>query len=159
MTMLGTLRDRVLTRDAAEAGSEGRDDPAAPLPFDGFDDVALAELVQDLSDHSQIELDAVETYERAHKGRDAVLDKLRYLRGPEPIPGYDALDVDEILAKLGDADLTTVKRIRGYERKFAKRPDLLEEVVRTQRARRAALPTEAAPAYQPLSAKKSPPAH
>ena len=45
-------------------------------------------------------------------------------------PGYDALGVEEILAVLGEADLATIKKVRAYERKFANRPDVLEEVVR-----------------------------
>ncbi len=59
-----------------------------------------------------------------------MLDKLRYMRGREPIPGYDALSVEEIVAVLKPADLVTLKKVRAYERKFANRPDVLEEVVR-----------------------------
>ena len=68
----------------------------------------------DFLDHSQIELEAVESYERSHRGREAVLNKLRYLRGREPFAGYDAMSVDEILAALEEADLATIKRVRGY---------------------------------------------
>ena len=46
------------------------------------------------------------------------------------LPGYDALDVEEIVAVLGDADLATIKKVRAYERKFANRPAVLDEVVR-----------------------------
>ena len=152
MTILEAIRDRLPSLDATEQAPDAGSDPDALIPFDGYDRVEMSQLIQDLSDHTQIELDAVESYERAHKNREAVLDKLRYLRGPEPLPGYDALSADEILAALGDADLATVKRVRGYERKFAKRPDLLDEVVRTQRARKAAQPASAAPTYQSGSA-------
>jgi hypothetical protein len=81
---------------------------------------------------------------------------LRYLRGSEPLPGYDALSTEEIVAALKDADLATIKRVRGYERKFANRRNVLEEVVRVHHARQAAEPASPArgPArgYQPISA-------
>ena len=152
MTILEAVRDWLPGDAAAQPASDGDTDSAASVPFDGYDGVETRQLTQELSDHTQVELEAVEIYERAHKGREAVLDKLRYLRGPEPLPGYDALSADEILAALEDADLATVKRVRGYERKFAKRPGLLEEVVRTQKELRAALPEGEAPSYEPLSA-------
>ena len=103
-----------------------------------------------LSAHSQIELEAAETYERSHKDREPVLTKLRYMRGSEPLPGYDALSVEEIVAALEDADLATIKKIRAYERKFANRPDVLEEVARVYRAWRTGQPKSAAAGYQPL---------
>ena len=57
-------------------------------------------MIDGLSDHSQIELEAVESYERSHKTDEPVLDKLRYMRGSEPLPGYDALSVEEIVTAL-----------------------------------------------------------
>ena len=108
-------------------------------------------MINGLSDHSQVELKAVETYERSHKGREAVLNKLRYLRGSEPLPGYDAMSVEEILAALKEADMTTIKKVRGYERKFGNRREVVDEVVRVHRARREAAPARAPPAYQPTS--------
>jgi hypothetical protein len=78
---------------------------------------------------------------------------LRYLRGSEPLPGYDALSTEEIVAALKDADLATIKRVRGYERKFANRRNVLEEVVRVHHARQAAEPASPARGgYQPISA-------
>ena len=71
-----------------------------------------------------------------------MLDKLRYMRGSEPLPGYDALSVEEIVTALGEADLATIKKVRGYERKFANRPDVLEEVVRVHHRRLASQPAE-----------------
>ena len=130
------------------------DSPAeAQLPFTGYDRLDARRVNEGLSDHSQVELRAVESYERSHKGREAVLNKLRYLRGSEPFPGYDAMSVEEILAALPEADLATIKKVRGYERKFANRSQVLEEVVRVHGQRRKAEPAIAAPAYQPVSAR------
>jgi hypothetical protein len=140
--------------DAESAGdAQASSAEEAQLPFAGYDRLGTSKVIGGLSDHSQIELEAVERYERSHKGRDAVLNKLRYLRGSEPFPGYDALRVEEILAALKEADVATIKRVRGYERKFANRSKVLEEVVRVHRGRRATEPAIAAPAYQPISAR------
>jgi hypothetical protein len=79
-----------------------------------------------------------------------VLAKLRYMRGPEPLPGYDSLGAEEVVAALEDADLATIKKVRAYERKFGNRPDVLEEVVRVHHRSQARQPKGAAPGYQPL---------
>ena len=106
--------------------------------------------MDELCDHSQVELEAAENYEQCHKNREPVLTKMRYMRGREPLPGYDALSVEEIVAALEDADLATIKRVRGYERKFGNRPGVLEEVVRVHHRYQASQPKSAAPSYQPL---------
>jgi hypothetical protein len=141
---------------AATATTSPSPIPARQLPFAGYDRLDERQAIKGLSGHSQIELAAVERYERSHQDRKTVLDKLRYLRGSEPLPGYDALSTEEIVAALKDADLATIKRVRGYERKFANRRNVLEEVVRVHHARQAAEPASPArgPArgYQPISA-------
>ena len=134
-------------------GSQGDSEAGAQLPFAGYDRLDARHVNDRLSDHSQIELGAVESYERSHKARDAVLNKLRYLRGNEPFPGYDAMTVEEIMAALKEADLATIKKVRGYERKFANRSQVLNEAVRVHRGRRKAEPAAAARAYQPISAR------
>ena len=162
MTILSAIRDR-FTRSSASASSApelARDASRAAgdddaLPFAGYDRLGDRQVIDGLCDHSQIELAAVESYERSHKDRKRVLDKLRYMRGHEPLPGYDALTVREIVAALDEADLATIKRVRGYERKFANRSAVLEEVVCTHRRRQAAEPASVAPRYQPTSARTS----
>ena len=81
-----------------------------------------------------------------------MLNKLRYLRGDEPLPGYDALSDEEILAAVETADMATLKKIRGYERKFRDRPRILDATVQAQHARRDAAPAAPPPSYQPASA-------
>jgi hypothetical protein len=46
-----------------------------------------------------------------------------------------------------------IKRVRDYERKFANRGQIMDEVGRAHKKGRATEPVIAAPAYQPLSAK------
>lgn len=108
-------------------------------PVPGYDDLNAKEVIASLSSHSQVELAEIERYERDHENRLNVFDKLRWLRQDEPLPGYDALSIDEIVAELDNADLAGIKRVRGYERKFGARRDVLDEVDRLHRERRVPL--------------------
>lgn len=131
MSILTALRDRVSTREAsADLSADAPGDPAAEagVPFAGYEGLDTRQVVDGLRDHSQIELEAIEGYERSHKEREPVLDKLRWMRGSEPLPGYDALSREEIVTALSEADLDTIKGVRRYERKFANRRDVLEAV-------------------------------
>ena len=65
-----------------------------------------------------------------------MLDKLRYLRGNEPLPGYDALDAGQVSAALEGADLHTLSLVREYEMKFRHRDEVLKELARVRRDRR-----------------------
>jgi hypothetical protein len=111
----------------------------AKEPVAGYDSLKPKEVVASLSDHSQVELAKIESYERTHEDRRVVFDKLRWMRQDEPLPGYDALSIDEVVAALGKADVTTIKRVRGYERKFGARKDVLDEVARVHGERRVPL--------------------
>lgn len=108
-------------------------------PVPGYDDLKTKDVVASLPERSQVELTEIETYERANKDRREVSDKLRWLRQDEPLPGYDALNADEIAAALEKADLAGLKRVRGYERKFGARREVLEQVDRLHRERRVPL--------------------
>jgi hypothetical protein len=156
MSILNTLGDRFSTRESSgEQSGAANDDPVAeaPVPFAGYDRLNARQVMDGLSDHSQIELAAVEAYERSHQDRQPVLDKLRWMRGPEPLPGYDALSVEEIASALTTADSATIKKVRGYERKFANRRDVLDEVVRVHHLDQQAHPASPPPAYQPTSSR------
>jgi hypothetical protein len=108
-------------------------------PVAGYDDLKEKDVVAKLKDCSQVELAKIDSYERAHKKRQSVFDKLRWLRQEEPIPGYDAFSPDEIVTALDKADAAALKRVRGYERKFRSRREVLEEVDRLHRERRVPL--------------------
>jgi hypothetical protein len=141
MSIVTALRNRISTRELATA--EPGDSRPAPVtdagpPFPGYDRLRTRQVIDGLRDHSQIELEGVESYERSHQDREAVLDKLRWMRGSEPLPGYDALSVEEIVAALTEADLPTIKKVRSYERKFANRREVLDQVVLVLRGKSAA---------------------
>jgi len=109
---------------------------AANEPVSGYDGLKTKEVVASLSSHSQVELAEIDGYERDHENRRVVFDKLRWLRQDEPLPGFDALSTEEVVAVLEKADLATIKRVRGYERKFAARRVVLDEVTRLHGERR-----------------------
>jgi hypothetical protein len=126
MTFLETLRTR--RSRASERGTQAETSSAAePLPIARYDELDAKQIRDQLSQLSQVELVAVETYERAHGGRPVVLDKVRYMRGSEPLPGYHALTTEQIATALADADSETVRAVRDYERKFQHRQSVLDE--------------------------------
>jgi hypothetical protein len=117
-------------------GARGVSTATVNQPVPGYDGLKTKHLVASLSSRSQVELAEIESYERAHENRRVVFDKLRWLRQDEPLPGYDALSDEEVVAMLDEADVATIKRVRGYERKFAARRIVLDEVTRLHRKRR-----------------------
>ena len=143
--------------DAFRNGKHGgAEDPDAPPLSEA--DAALTgdygrlgerDAIAGLAGHNQEELGAIETFERSHRGREAVLNKLRYLQQREPFPGYDELDADAIAKTLVDADVETVKAVREYERKLQNRPAVMAAVARAIRELRGKLPAEGEDVVQP----------
>jgi hypothetical protein len=130
LNVLDRLRGRS-PREGGEPGS-GQAGPAdeGQLPIPGYDRLDDKEVGGRLPDLSQAELAAVETYERSHRERPVVLDKLRYMRTTEPLPDYDALSPEQIASALTDADTATIKAVRDYERKFGHRKQVLDQAAR-----------------------------
>src|SRR3954451_7065819 len=108
-----------------------------------FDRLSDRDAVNELGQLDQAGLGAVETFERSHRDRPAVLNKLRYLRQPEPLQDYDRLEPDAIAEALVEADMPTIKLVREYERKMQGRPGVLKAVSLAlhQGAERQAAPT------------------
>jgi hypothetical protein len=125
MKLLQTLH---LTRSATDAGAAGASSDTQS-PLDGYDHLGTRDVVAQLAQRSQSELASIEAHERSHKDRPEVLNKLRYLRGDEPLPDYDALDPEQISTALDGADLDTAKRVREYERKFKRRSAVIDAVM------------------------------
>jgi hypothetical protein len=105
-------------------------------PVSGYDSLKTKKVIASLSSRSQVELAKIESYEHTHQNRVSVFDKLRWLRQDEPLPDYDSLSSSEVLATLKGADLAALKRVRGYERRFHARREILDEVDRLHRERR-----------------------
>ena len=127
MKILDAIRNR-------RSGGSARDTPPATSspdePISGYDRLGEKQVGDQLSQLSQVELAAVETYERAHGSRPVVLEKLRYMRSSEPLPGYDALTPEQVGEALAGADAETVRAVRDYERKFQHRQSVLTEAAR-----------------------------
>jgi len=107
------------------------------VPIQGYDGLGITELFAELRMRSQADLTEVEAHERSHQDRRPVIDKLRYLRGREPVAGYDEMSPDQILAGYADADIPALHDARGYEQKMRHRPEVLEGLGDLRRARRA----------------------
>jgi hypothetical protein len=114
----------------SEHGTQAASSAGDRLPISDYDQLGEKQVRDHLAQLSQVELAAVETYERAHGSRPVVLDKLRYMRGSEPLPGYDALTPEQIAEALAGADAETIRGVRDYERKFRHRQSVLTEAAR-----------------------------
>jgi hypothetical protein len=130
----------------ASAATVDAASPAAPPPENGqpiadYDGLDPRELTSSLHQRSQVELTSIEDYERAHQGRAAVLDKLRYLRENEPMPGYDTFSTEQVVDELQSADLPVVKDVREYERRHQDRRLILDAIVVVIRERLAGTAT------------------
>lgn len=122
-----TERLRIRPRRGPAADATPPEAPAAAeaLPIAGYDDLHEKEVIAHLRELSQVELAEIEGYERSHGNRAPVLDKLRYMRSPEPVPGYDALEPKEVVRLLQGADAARVRAIRDYEGKFRGRREVM----------------------------------
>ena len=129
MKILKALRKR-RSGDSERATPGAASSPGDRLPISGYDQLGEKQVSDQLAQLSQVELAAVETYERAHRSRPVVLDKLRYMRSSEPLPGYDALTPEQIAEALAGADGETIRAVRDYERKFQHRQSVLNEAAR-----------------------------
>jgi ferritin-like metal-binding protein YciE len=128
--MLADLRR--LLPEIARAGSDPRPAPldnVTPLrgePLAGYDRLNAGQVAARLSDLTQAQLRAVATYERAHRHRRTVLERISALEAAEPVDGYDELSEVAAIARLREADEATVARIRDYESRHRRRVAVLE---------------------------------
>jgi hypothetical protein len=138
MRILERLRNRSLPEEAGAPGStEASSADEQRLPIARYDQLSGKQLIPQLSQLAQVELAAVEGHERSHRARPVVLNRLRWLRGNQPLPGYDTLDPDEIIHVLADSDAATVKAVRSYEGRHRNRREVLAQAARVHPTARA----------------------
>jgi hypothetical protein len=130
MNILKTLRNGVHSGDRDGDSLDLSPADASERLTDRYDRLNERQAVGQLAQLNQGELTAIHAFERTHRDRPAVINKLRYLRQPEPLAGYDALELDAIAHALAGAEKTTVKAVREYERKLRHRPAVLKEITR-----------------------------
>jgi hypothetical protein len=125
MKILDAIRNRGSSgSSSAETSKEDQ------LPIPGYDGLDHREVGLKMPELSQVELAAVETYERSHEDRPEVLAKLRYMLTSEPLPDYDTLTSEQVGEALAHTDAKTVKAVRSYERKFGDRREVLDKAKR-----------------------------
>jgi hypothetical protein len=93
---------------------------------EGYDSLTAAEVIEKLPGFSQRDLREVNTYEKAHQGRQTVLQRIESLREPEPMTGYDELTVPEVQKQLSAGDEARATSVRDYERSHKKRDGVLQ---------------------------------
>ena len=131
MKILERLSKSPPRQDAGDPGSAGASSPDEDqLPITDYDKLDAKQLRPQLSPLSQVELAAIESHELAHQARPVVLNRLHWLKGNEPVSGYDALTTDQIVQALSEADTGTVKAVREYERRHQDRHEVRSEVAR-----------------------------
>ncbi len=112
-------------RKSKSASTNGGRPGPAKWTSEAYEALTAAEVIEKLSQLSQGELGEVETYEKAHQSRQTVLQKIASLRGQEPVPGYDELNVREIHKQLSEGDRELAARVRDYERPRKNRDGVL----------------------------------
>jgi hypothetical protein len=131
MNILERISNRPPREDAGDPGSTEANPPGEDqLPITNYDKLDARQLRPQLSPLSQVELAALESYELAHQARPVVLNRLHWLKGSEPVPGYDTLTTEQIVQALTEADTGTVKAVREYERRHQDRHEVRAEIAR-----------------------------
>lgn len=98
---------------------------AQDLPIPGYDALNVAKVTTRLPELTQDELRVMAAYERRHRKRTTVLERIASLQEVEPWSGYDALTANEVLERLRDADEDTRARVRDYEGRHRQRETVL----------------------------------
>ncbi len=114
----------------AEGEVKGAVADEGDLPIASYDSLNASDITSRLSDLSQIDLAKIDAYERKNRNRKSVLDRVNSLRGEEPYPGFDELNVEEVRQALAAADDERVEKVRDYERKHKNRQGVLDATQR-----------------------------
>ena len=100
------------------------------LPIAGYAELTAEDINAKLPSLSQIDLAKIDGYERRTQNRTTITSKIDSLRGDEPWPGYDELNVSEVTAVLREADEATVEQVRTYEAAHKDRAGVLKATER-----------------------------
>ncbi len=114
----------------AEGQIKGAVASADDLAIARYDELTAEEIVDKLTELSQVDLAKVDSYERKNDNRTTVLSRVSSLRGNEPWPGYDELSVAEVESALREGDDDRAKEVRSYERSHKNRAGVLKAAER-----------------------------
>jgi ferritin-like metal-binding protein YciE len=100
------------------------------LAIGGYDELTADEITAKLPGLSQVDLAKVDSYERRHDNRTTVLSRIDTLRGDEPWPGYDELNVNEVQSALSTRDDQQIEQVRSYESSHKNRAGVIKATER-----------------------------
>ncbi len=114
----------------AEGQVKGAVASEGDLPIARYGQLTAEEIVNRLTDLSQIDLAKVDSYERKNDNRTTILSRIETLRGSEPWPGYDELTAAEVQAVLSEGDDERARQTRSYERAHKNRAGVIRATER-----------------------------
>lgn len=111
---------------AAEGEIMGLTGNVDELPVSDYDNRTAAQIASQLAGLSQRQLHQIEGYEASHQRRTTVLRRIEELRGQEPWPGYDEMNVDEILPRLRELPADERTALAVYEQRHKQRSTVVD---------------------------------
>lgn len=98
---------------------------ADDLPISDYNTLTVNQITAQLGGLSQRQLHQIEGYEARHQNRSTVLQRVSELRGSEPWPGYDEMNVDEILPRLRELAPDERAAVATYEQHHKQRTTVI----------------------------------
>jgi ferritin-like metal-binding protein YciE len=114
----------------AEGQGKGAAASEAELPIARYDALTAEEITSKLAELSQVDLATIDSYERKHRNRSTVTNRIDGLRGQEPWSGYDEQTVEEIGTVLDQGDGQRAKDVIAYERAHKNRTGVINAAER-----------------------------
>jgi ferritin-like metal-binding protein YciE len=114
----------------AEGTARGAVASESDLAIPNYDSLSADDILEKLSELSQVDLAKLKAYERKNQSRSTVISRIDSLQGDEPWPGYDELSVDEVRAVLSEGDEQRIRDARAYERKHKARTGVIQATER-----------------------------
>jgi len=121
----------------AQEGAVAAQRVAPRVSIEDYDNLNVAEIVEQLDNLSVDELQRVRLYEQQNKDRDTLLeqiDRKMMVATGVPIRDYDNLNVAEIVEQLDNLSAEELQAARAYEQQNKDRETLLEQIERRIKA-------------------------
>jgi hypothetical protein len=121
----------------AQEGAVAAERVAPGVSIEDYDNLNVAEIVEQLENLSVDELQRVRAYEQQNKDRDTLLeqiDRSMMVATGVPIRDYDNLNVGEIVEQLENLSAEELQAARAYEQQNKDRDTLLEQIERRIKA-------------------------
>lgn len=116
----------------AEGSVAGAFTGADDLPISHYDTLTVDEIAQKLPGLSQFDLRKVRGYETRHHARATVIGRIDKLCEDQPWPGYDEMNLDEILPKARELPAEEQTKLVSYERRHKNRRTIVDTLSRVE---------------------------